>query len=97
MSKVPGFTAESAIYESTQRHYLAAGVGASPGMVTPAFYNWAVRSPRFGVYTFLCCLECWSHGGICLPTRDTWGCNCITEVPPVGGGSVTPDATVTSR
>ena len=82
MSRMPGFTAEGALFERTQRHYGTAGVGRSSGSVKPAF--------RFqSIERLLCCLRC-GPGEACVYAPGV--CACIPQLPPRGGGSTSPEA-----
>jgi hypothetical protein len=81
---LPGYTAEVALYRSTQAYWLSVASGGSTEPVHPALYLGVRSSPWFRVLTLLCCEGCWQRGEPCVPTDG--GCLCIPHVPPLGGG-----------
>jgi hypothetical protein len=86
MNRMPGFTAERALLERTQRHYGTPSVGRSSGSVKPAFQP----VPRLSsIERLLCCLRC-GKGEVCVYAPGV--CACIPQLPPRGGGSTSPEA-----
>ena len=83
MSRMPGFTAEQALFERTQRHYGAGGVGRSSGSVKPAFNGVGRLNPHWlefswtGLRSRICCLltNC-PKGEVCI-SDPGGGCFCF--------------------
>jgi hypothetical protein len=86
MSRMPGFTAEAALFERAWSHYCGAGVARPSGTVKPAF-RFATDPHLLDVESFFCCLRC-GEGDTCV---QAWGsCLCIPPSPPIRGGSTNP-------
>jgi len=92
MSRMPGFNAEGALLERTQRHYCTAGVARSSGSVEPTFSRFGTDPHLLGVQLLhlkdlqeclLCCLSsCWPDACICL----TGGCECLPHTASAAAG-----------
>ncbi len=63
MTKLPGFTAEAALAESSRIYVSPGGGAAEAGPVEAAFVNYS------------CCRACIRAGGDCYPTPH--GCYCF--------------------
>jgi len=81
MSRMPGFTAEAALFERAQRRHDTVGVSGSSGSVKPAF-RFQTVSRLSSIERLLCCLRC-GPGEACVYSPGV--CACISEVGPSNG------------
>jgi hypothetical protein len=92
MRKMPGFTAEGALFKGTQHYYGAAGANRSSGGVRPAFSPWLGRirvgSEINAIESLICCWNCARYGGYCFPHPG--GCLCLPKYVN-GGGTPSPE------